>query len=133
MKRSRNENKNGNQGGADERAFAARLAELWQPRPLTGAGRAAFDAGLEGKLARRRRRRAALPALAAVTAAAAVVWVLLPASPADSPGHAAAVGSTAGWEYELIYDSADGPGSGESGSEMLPDDYRAIASVFLDG
>ena len=130
MKRSRN----GNGIGADERAFAARLAELWQPRAHTPVSRAAFDAALEAKLAARRRRRAALPALAAVTAAAALAWVLLPAAPPDRPAGAAPVGSTASWEYELIYDSADTVGSEESGSsEMLPDDYMAIASVFLDG
>lgn len=130
MKRTRN----GSGVGADERAFAARLAELWQPSSLTPAGRAAFDAGLEAKLAARRRRRTALPALAALTAAAALAWVLLPAAPADRPGGPAPVGPTASWEYELIYDSADTVGSGEPGSsEMLPDDYRAIASVFLDG
>jgi hypothetical protein len=72
--------------------------------------------------------------LAAATAAAAMAWVLLPLSPAEPQGGSAAPGAAASWEYDLIYESTDPAGSGESGGgEMLPDDYRAIASVFLDG
>lgn len=126
--------RNGSRVGEQERAFAARVAELWQPRSLTPAGRAAFDAGLEAKLAAQRRRRAALPALAGAAAVAAAAWALLPSGPAGPPVASVTAGSAASWEYELIYDSADPVGSGEpGGSEMLPDDYRAIASVFLDG
>jgi hypothetical protein len=129
MRRSRN----GSEGEAQERAFAARLAELWQPPRLTPAGRAAFDAGLDAKLAGRRRRRAAIPALAAATAAAAVAWVLLPGSPSTPVGEVVQAGA-ASWEYDLIYDSGDSGGSaGSGGSEMLPDDYQAIASLLLDG
>jgi hypothetical protein len=70
-----------------------------------------------------------VPALATV-AAAALVWVsfsLRPAGDESNPVLASV------WDSELFLSSDVSPLDDRDDSETLPDDYLAIASLFLDG
>jgi len=68
----------------DEERFVRQFAEVYAPTQMSGMRRAAFDATLEDKLARRQRGTLWLPSFAAVAAAAALAWWLVPSSLLDS-------------------------------------------------
>jgi hypothetical protein len=112
-----------------EKDFAGRLAAHYAPPPWTPAERAGFDEALRARIERRRRRGLLVPALATV-AAAALVWVSLPLRPAGDES-SPVVASV--WENELFLSSDVSPLDDRDDSEALPDDYLAIASLFLDG
>ncbi len=112
-----------------EEGFADRLAAHYAPPPWTSAKRAGFDAALRARVERPQRRGLLVPALATI-AAAALVWVgfsLRPAGDESNP----AVASV--WENELFLSSDVSPLDDRDDSEALPEDYLAIASLFLDG
>jgi len=112
-----------------DRAFADRLAAHYAPPPWTATQRAGFDEALRARIERPRRRGLLVPALAAV-AAAAFVWVgssLRPAGDESNPVLASV------WDSELFLSSDVSPLDDRDDSEALPDDYLAIASLFLDG
>ena len=139
--------------------FVEKLAEAYAPERLTAEERIAFNAALEARLQERRRSARLVPALAGAVAAAAVAWLLLPgATPPPSEPRASAVvagadapvpmqaGATeAGaalelgafdavdWELELLDSDTLLDDDGGAAEDLLPDDYLAIASVFLDG
>lgn len=113
----------------DEAEFANRLAFHYQPRPWTPAERGQFDADLRARIERPRRRGMPIPALAAL-AVALLAWIgfgLLPARNGSSPDVASV------WESELFLSSDVSPLDDRDDSEALPDEYLAIASLFLDG
>jgi hypothetical protein len=121
-----------------EEEFVGRLAETYAPAPMTAAERAAFDESVRARVERPERRPMRIPMVgaAAATAAAALVWFVLtqPDGPIGSPGEeesGAAV--AASWEDELFLSSDLGALEDRDESEILPDDYLAIASVFVDG
>jgi hypothetical protein len=124
---------------ADQR-FVARVADAWRAAPLSAERRVAFQARLDARIAS---RRAALPlrALAGAVAAAAAVWLVvaglgsgerdgeLRIARADDPRPVATESARAATAEEAILElSAEDDGEDES----LPDDYAAIASLFLD-
>jgi hypothetical protein len=112
----------------DDKAFADRLADHYAPPPWTSAKRVGFDEALRARIERPQRREFTVPALATV-AVAALVWVsfsLLPAGD-DNPVVASV------WESELFLSSDVSPLDDRDDSEGLPEDYLAIASLFLDG
>lgn len=116
---------------AEERAFVERIAADFAPPAMNEAGAAAFDARLRERLAARPRRGGVwLPALVTAAAVCAIwlgsgLW-----SPADPPR---SVSARAGaWETELLLGSDVAAEFGNEGG-YLPDDYSAIAAVFLDG
>jgi hypothetical protein len=113
----------------DDKAFADRLADHYAPPPWTSAKRVGFDEALRARIERPQRRGFAVPALATV-AVAALVWVSFSHWPAgDEPNPAAA----SVWESELFLSSDVSPLDDRDDNEALPDDYLAIASLFLDG
>jgi hypothetical protein len=112
-----------------EEGFADRLAAHYAPPPWTPATRADFDAGWGARVARPQRRGLLVPALATVVAAA-LVWVSFSLRPAGDEFNPA-IASV--WENELFLSSDVSPLDDRDDSEALPDDYLAIASLFLDG
>ena len=115
----------------EERALVERIAAEFAPPAMSEAGAAAFDARLRERLEERSRPdRVWLPAL---VGAAAVLAVWLGAglwSPTDPPRSAAARAGV--WEAELLLGS-DVALDADAREAHLPDDYDAIAAVFLDG
>ncbi len=128
--------------------FVKRLADHYAPSPLSPSQRAVWDAALTARL-EKRRRAAVLPGLATAALAAALVfglggWFGLETddpSVRPDPGVSATETRTLvvsaedsvsdlldDWEYLLAFQPAD---DGEDG--QLPDDYMAIASIFLEG
>ncbi len=112
-----------------EEGFADRLAAHYAPPPWTSAKRADFDAALWARVERPQRRGLLVPALATVVAAA-LVWVGFSLRPAGDESNPAAASV---WENELFLSSDVSPLDDRDDSEALPDDYLAIASLFLDG
>jgi hypothetical protein len=123
-----------------EQQLVTRLAAHYTPTPLTPSQRAASDAALWARLQKRSRQKLLLPALATVATALLVAWLTVPGLFTSRPQENSIPGTgvvetrrAAPWEYELLYpreltDTAD-----QDDSAMLPEDYVAIAQVFLDG
>lgn len=131
---------------SDDARFVEVLRDAYAPEPLGPARRAALDAELRERIARRARCWRVGGAAAAVAATAAMAWWLLPVSPTALPGSAPAAapqraeatpapespagGDVEAWELELLYGSDAAQPDGEA---ELPEEYLAIASVLLDG
>ncbi len=113
---------------ADE-DFVDRLAAHYAPSPLTPAKRAAFDEALRARIERPGRKRLLVPALA-TAALAAFAWVTFSFRPGGGESNPV-VASV--WESELFLSSDLSPSGDRDDSEVLPDDYLAIASLFLGG
>lgn len=119
--------------------FVKSVAASYAPRPLAAAERAAFDEALWGRIRRRHAARsrlalAWLPAAAAAGLAAVWLFSAWPGSDGPAPSGEAppALGARA-WEEELFLDAGLVEAEGSDESELLPEEYIAIASVFLDG
>ena len=120
--------------------FAAKLGELYAPEPQTPEQRMAFARELEARLERPRRRAIWLPALAGLGAAAAMAWMVLsPAPGSDPPVGGSLVAATTNrdeLEWQLFYPDQlledHMAAASERRDSGLPDEYMAIASVFLD-
>jgi hypothetical protein len=116
----------------NDEEFGKRLARGFAPEPLTPSQRVAFDEALRARLEKKRRPRILVPALAA----AALVALLIYArgfETAPTNGGTQTAAASAEWEYELLYPSELTGDTESDDSELLPDDYLAIASVFLSG
>jgi hypothetical protein len=113
----------------EEKAFADWLAAHYAPPPWTSAKRVGFDEALRARIERPQRRGFAVPALATV-AVAALVWVSFSLRPAGDESNPVAASV---WENELFLSSDVSPLDDRDDSEDLPEDYLAIASLFLDG
>jgi hypothetical protein len=112
-----------------DEAFAERLADHYAPPPWTSAERAGFDEALQARVERPQRREFALPAVVTVTIAA-LVWASFSLRPVGDVSNSA-VPSV--WDNELFLSSDVSPLDDRDDREALPDDYLAIASLFLDG
>ena len=134
--------------GRTDAEFVKRLADHYAPSSLSPGQRAVWDTALAARL-EKRRRTMVLPGLATAALAAALVfglggWFGLERSgpsvrpaPVVSAAATRALGVSAedsasdlldDWEYLLALQPADAEEDGQ-----LPDDYAAIASIFLEG
>ena len=113
----------------EERAFVDGLATHYAPPPWSSAQRARFDEALQARLERPRRRGVLLPALAGA-AVAALIWIHFSSGPEVDPARPLVASA---WESELFLSSDLSPLDDRDEGEALPDDYLAIASLFLDG
>jgi hypothetical protein len=111
-----------------EEEFVEGLAAHYAPAPWTSAERASFDEALRSRIAQPRRRGFVVPALASA-AAVALVWFSFFSGPGVEESSPAAASA---WESELFLSSDVSPLDDRDESEALPDDYLAIASLFLD-
>jgi hypothetical protein len=118
-----------------EQEFVERLADAYAPAPLTAADRAAFDDAIRARLERPWHRPLLLPAIGAAAAAVLVWWAFsLAIGPTPVPGEeGSAAVMAASWEDELFLSSDLSASADREEGGTLPDDYLAIASVFLDG
>ena len=135
--------------GRTDAEFVKRLADHYAPSPLSPGQRAVWDTALAARL-EKRRRAIVLPGLATAALAAALVfglggWFGLERSgpsvrpaPVVSATQTQTLGVSAedsaadllldDWEYLLALQPADAEEDGQ-----LPDDYAAIARIFLEG
>ena len=113
----------------EDKAFADRLAAHYAPPPWTSTKRVGFDEALRARIERPQRRGFTVPALA-IVAVAALVWVSFSIRPAGDESNPV---PTSVWESELFLSNDVSPLDDRDDSEALPDDYLAIASLFLDG
>jgi hypothetical protein len=114
----------------EDQEFVERVAANFEPAPMAPARRVAFDEALRARLERPRRRRILAPAFATLAVTAAVVFLVL----SGRLGAIVAEADTAAqWEYELVYLDELVRIEERDDSELLPDDYLAISSVFLSG
>ena len=128
--------------GQTDAEFVKRLADHYAPSPLSPSRRAAWDTALAARL-EKRRRAMVLPGLATAALATALVFGLGGwfGFDRDDPAVSATAARTLGvpaqdsasdllddWEYLLAFQPADDEEDG-----LLPDDYAAIASIFLEG
>ena len=116
---------------------------VYRPEPLRAEEREAWGAALEARLARRSSAGRSFgssrgPALAGLVGGAAAAWVLVwvfagaPSPPPETLGQTALAPSDAtSWTEELLATSAWSIAA-EDAPAALPDDYTAIAAVFLD-
>ncbi|MDJ0850856.1 MAG: hypothetical protein QNK04_20995 [Myxococcota bacterium] len=128
----------------DDARFVERLAASYEPEPLTADERVAFTAALEARLEQRRRATRLLPALAGAMAVAVAAWLVVPRA-SDSPAPPGSVETLAAapdfeaelgagqWGLELLGSDTLLEDEEETAGDPLPEDYLAIASVFLDG
>jgi hypothetical protein len=126
---------------ADEEAFVRRVADAFAPPPRTAAQRVAFQARLEERLEVEGRPRRWVWGLAALAAAAlaAVVLPMVFGREVEAPvvqttiasgSGPAATGAEAAQEDAILAIVVD---SEVASDATLPEDYQAIASVFLGG
>ena len=123
----------------EDEEFVKRVAASYAPPRMSAARRAAFDEALSrrmrrGQPARRWLAAASLPAAAAATLA--VVWLFSgwPGTDGLVPTEeAVSVLSSRAWEEELFLDGGFSEAEQTDESELLPEEYIAIASAFLDG
>lgn len=124
---------------AGDAGFVARLEAEYAPEPQSAAQRQEFLRGLEARIERRRRRWRLPTALAGAGAAGALAWLVLAPQPAPEPMPSAGGAPPAasrpaeGWDTQLFYadELLDDDADGATG-QALPEEYVAIASVFLD-
>ena len=134
--------------GRTDAEFVKRLADHYAPSPLSPGQRAVWDTALAARL-EKRRRAMVLPGLATAALAAALVFGLggwfglersgpsVRSAPVVSATQTRTLDVSAedsasdlldDWEYLLAFQPADDEEDGQ-----LPDDYAAIASIFLEG
>lgn len=129
---------------AEEQTFVEQVATHYLPTPLTATQRAAFDRALEERVTRRVRPSFLRPATMVVTVCAAVLlwfgtsyYSIYSEDEARQVETRSQTENTAGdknaslltyayYNDELYGDEADG---GEE--DVLPDDYEALATVFV--
>ena len=122
-----------------EEQLIAHLAAHYVPPPMLPARRVAWEAALWARLQKPRRRTRLVPALTTVGVAVMVAWLAVPRLFMPVPGGGELSGSVGGmsslrqWEYELLYSRELSGATERDESVILPDDYRMIAQVFLDG
>jgi len=114
----------------EDAEFVRRLADAYAPRPATPQERVAFRASLDRRI-ERAPRRPWLPVLGGVVAAGlALALVVGQTGPAPAPDGSLADTTPEEALLALATVSADAFAEA-AGDEDLPDDYEAIASLFL--
>ena len=124
---------------ADEAAFVDRVAEQYAPPALSAQRRAALDAELSERIAAPRWLRLTGPAFAfaavGLTIGLVMAFVSLDTD-RPPPDPVVAERGAADWERGLLdpaaFEVIDELDANDD-LEELPDDYAAIAGVFLDG
>jgi hypothetical protein len=113
----------------EEQRFVARVADVYHTPPLSPSRRVAFQTQLDARIARRGGARL-FPALAGALGAAALTWLVLVGlgSPTDKLEGEPPTARAATAEEAILALSADE----EIEDESLPEEYVAIASLFLD-
>jgi len=125
---------------SEDEEFLGRLVEHYAPPSLSEARSAALDAELRRRIVAPRGLAFARPAFAIPALMGLAIGLALALGVLDSPPEATRAGvvvadgpSAADWERDLFdpdsFDDADAGGD----LEGLPDDYAAIAGIFLDG
>ena len=122
----------------EDEGFVKRVAASYAPPPMAAAERAAFDEALLGRIRRGQPARRWLMAawLPAAAAALAAVWLfsLSPGTDGLVPSEKIVPALSARvWEEELFLDGGSFEAEQPDESELLPEEYIAIASIFLDG
>jgi hypothetical protein len=123
----------------EDQEFVERVAASYAPPPMAAAERAAFDEALFGRVRRKHATRrwltlAWLPAAAAAGLAAVWLFSGWPGSEGPAPSQEIAPALSArAWEEELFLDTGLFESEQPDDSELLPEEYLAIASTFLDG
>jgi hypothetical protein len=124
-----------------EAEFVRRIAQASAPPELTPSKRAAIDAKLWARVENRRRFGFLTPALATSAVAVVVIAVVrvtgmeetrvasLP-SPVQKTIATDSGRTPATWEYSLLFEPAINDGTD---GEQLPEEYRAIADLLLEG
>ena len=118
-----------------EKEFLGRLSEAYTPEPMSAGERAAFDQAIRARLERPRRRPLLIPAIGAA-AAAGLLWLVVSQSIGPMPQLAeeeSAAVTASSWEDEIFLSSDLGASEDRAEIGALPDDYLAIAGVFLGG
>ena len=123
----------------EDEDFVKRVAASYAPPSMAAAERAAFDEALLGRIRRSHAARrwltlAGLPAAAA--AGLAAVWLFSGWPGTDGLVPSDKIAPTLGaraWEEELFLDAGFFESEQPDESELLPEEYIAIAGVFLDG
>jgi hypothetical protein len=125
-------------------SFIARLARHYTPAPLTPSQGAAFEEVIWERLQKRSQRLRLVPAVVSVAAVALIAWLTLggplssrlPQSPMSGTVVAQAPPGLAWDEVAFLAidatDSSDTDSNDTDDNDILPDDYMAIAQVFLD-
>jgi len=131
---------------AHDDAWVERVREVWAPDEMTPAERHAFDVRLETRIESNARRgfagRPLWQPIAAVAVAAIALWLVWGSALTPEgteaklrdriAGHRPA--SLAAWEREILAAAEDDAEAGAStDATILPDDYRAISGLFLEG
>ena len=123
---------------SEAQQFIARLVAHYTPTPLTPTRRVMLDAALWARLPRPRRPKL-VPVLATVAVGIVVAWLTFPGlfTPIPRRGEprvsVVETPRSVPWEYELIYPHEFTGAAERDDSPILPEDYRIIAQVFLDG
>lgn len=119
----------------EDARLVARVRDAWSPEPLGTVERAAFDARLHERIARRRHRLGLWPALGAGLVAASLAALLLVREETSRPPAPLPVAAgeprpaAPAWAASLLYGDDDELGADD---DTLPAEHAAIASVFLD-
>ena len=108
----------------EQRRFVARVAGAYRAPERSRARSEAFQREVESRAARPRAARW-LPAFAGALAAAAIAWLAIAVGRAPIPSEPTQIATA---EEAILALSADE----ESRDEALPEEYAAIASVFLE-
>jgi ferric-dicitrate binding protein FerR (iron transport regulator) len=107
----------------EQRRFVARVTSAYQAPPRSPEQSAAFQREIEARLARPSTARW-WPAFAGALAAAAIAWLAIAVGRAPAPSAPAQIATA---EEAILALSADE----ESEEDELPEEYVAIASLFL--
>ncbi len=120
---------------SEEERFIDRLKMHYTPQPMTPARRVGFDEALGARLVRRRRRGVLVPAFATLAIALVATWLIL-SRELTSDETDIVVAETPvidEWEYDLLYAAGLTVPGERDDSPLLPDEYLAIGSFFLEG
>ncbi len=120
----------------EDEDFVKRVAASYAPPPMAAARRAAFDEALLGRIRRSQPARRWLTAACLPAAALAAVWLF-----SLSPGTDGLVASekivptlsARAWGEQRFLEGGSFESERPDESELLPEEYIAIAGVFLDG
>ena len=120
----------------EDEDFVKRVAASYAPPPMAAARRAAFDEALSRRLRRGQPARRWLTAAWLPAAALAAVWLFSLSLGTDGlvPSERIVPALSArAWEEELFLEGDSFEAEQPDESELLPEEYIAIASIFLDG